>query len=280
MDAPKPNPVLAGSCANCGMTMNDAYIPPPRRNATRFVVHTPRMRIIDMSISGSRLRTSTATHAVHTARPMAKSTIVFVPPQPQTDVWAIAIRMQQIPVLINAAASQFTWPGERTGDSGMKRHVQKAASRVTTSGAQNSQCQLRCSTMTAPSTSPAPPPIPSTEESTPMLPATRSGGNSSRAIENESGKIPPATPWITRATISSASVLDTAASSVPAESTSSVYSSSRSLPYMSPSRPMIAVPTDADSRKPVSTQVTPVSVVWRSCWIVGSAGITAELSTA
>ena len=43
---------------------------------------------------------------------------------------------------------------------------------------------------------------------------------------------------------------------------------------------MIAVPTEADSRKPVSSHVTPVSVVCRSCWIVGRAGITAELRTA
>ena len=43
---------------------------------------------------------------------------------------------------------------------------------------------------------------------------------------------------------------------------------------------MIEVPTDADSRKPVSSQVTPVSLVWRSRWIVGSAGITAELRIA
>jgi hypothetical protein len=113
-----------------------------------------------------------------------------------------------------------------------------------------------------------------------MLPATRLGGNSSRAIESASGKIPPATPWMTRATISSASELENAASSVPAESTSSVRSSERSLPYMSPSRPMIAVPTDADKRKPVRTQVTPVSVVCKSCWIVGNAGIAAELRTA
>ena len=59
-DAPKPKPVLFGSCANCGKMMNDAYIPAPSRNAARFVVHTPRMRIIVMSISGLRLRTSTA----------------------------------------------------------------------------------------------------------------------------------------------------------------------------------------------------------------------------
>jgi hypothetical protein len=49
---------------------------------------------------------------------------------------------------------------------------------------------------------------------------------------------------------------------------------------MSPSLPMIAVPTEADSRKPVSSQVTPVSLACRLRWIEGSAGITAELSTA
>ena len=43
---------------------------------------------------------------------------------------------------------------------------------------------------------------------------------------------------------------------------------------------MIDVATDADSRNPVSSQVTPVSDVCRSCWRVGSAGITAELRIA
>jgi len=92
--------------------------------------------------------------------------------------------------------------------------------------------------------------------------------------------MPPATPWMTRATISIGSDSDSAASSVPAESTTRVHTSSRCLPYMSPSLPMIAVPTDADSRNPVSNQVTPVSLAFRSCCNVGSAGITAELSTA
>ena len=42
---------------------------------------------------------------------------------------------------------------------------------------------------------------------------------------------------------------------------------------------MIAVPTEAESRNPVSSQVTPVSLACRLRWIVGSAGITAELRT-
>ena len=62
-EAPNPKPVLLGSCANCGKTMNDAYMPAPSRNAARLVVHTPRIRIIVMSISGLRLRISTAIQA-------------------------------------------------------------------------------------------------------------------------------------------------------------------------------------------------------------------------
>ena len=114
----------------------------------------------------------------------------------------------------------------------------------------------------------------------PMLPATRSAGNSSLAIPNASGKMPPATPWMTRATMSIASDVDRAASRVPAASVSSVHTSSRCFPYRSPSLPMMAVPTEADSRNPVSSQVTPVSLVCRARWRVGSAGMTAELSTA
>ncbi len=81
-----------------------------------------------------------------------------------------------------------------------------------------------------------------------MLPATFSRGNSSRMIPNDSGKMPPATPCKTRATISSGSESASPASTVPAASTTSVHTSTRSLPNMSPKRPRIAVPTDAESR--------------------------------
>src|SRR5215813_9257741 len=93
-------------------------------------------------------------------------------------------------------------------------------------------------------------------------------------------KMPPATPWAMRATIRTPSEPASAASRVPATSVTSVHTSSRRLPYMSPSLPMIAVPTDAESRNPVSGQVTPVSLACRLRWIVGSAGITAEARTA
>ena len=81
-----------------------------------------------------------------------------------------------------------------------------------------------------------------------MLPATFSRGNSSRTIPKASGKMPPPAPWMIRPTIISPSELDSAETSVPTASRPRVTSSRRSLPYMSPSRPRIEVPTDADSR--------------------------------
>ncbi len=125
-----------------------------------------------------------------------------------------------------------------------------------------------------------PAPTPRIADSSPIAPATFSRGNSSRTIPNASGKIPPAAPWMKRATMITPSELETAASSVPPERISSVRSSRRSLPYMSPSRPRIAVPTDAESRYAVSSHVIPVSVVCSSRCIVGSAGTTEELSIA
>ena len=247
-DAPKPKPVLVGSCANCGKMMKDEYMPAPSRNAVRFVVQTPRIRIIVMSIRGDALRTSTATHAQQTRTPAANNASGRDEVQPQAVVWLTAINTVEIPTLIRIAASQLGRPGIRTGDSGTKRQVQNAATAITTSGSQKSHCHPRCSTITPPATIPTPAPIPRIADRRPMLPATCPAGNSSRTMPNDSGKIPPPTPWITRATISRASVCETAASNVPAPRMRSVQTSTRSLPYASPSLPRIAVPTEAESR--------------------------------
>ena len=225
-----------------------------------MAVQTPRTRIIAMSISGLRLRTSTTIHTAQTARPAASRASVRRLVHPHTVVWAIARSTPDMPVVISAAAAQLTRPGVRTRDSGMYRQVHAAARTMAGSGIQNSQCQFRCSSMSPPTTRPRPLPIPRMADSSPMLPGTRSAGNSSRTMENDSGKMPPPTPWMSRATISTASEVDTAASMVPAARISSVHTSSRFLPYMSPSLPMIAVPTEAESRNPVSSQVTPVSL--------------------
>src|SRR5580692_1103951 len=138
-EAPNPKPVLFGSWANCGKTMNDAYMPAPSRNAAKFVVHTPRIRIIVMSISGLLERASTATHTVDTARPAAIRPSVFAEPQPHVVVSLMAISTVERPIVISAAASQLIRPGTVTGDSGMYLQVATAAIRIATSGIQNSQ---------------------------------------------------------------------------------------------------------------------------------------------
>ena len=104
-DAPKPKPVLRGSCANCGKTMNEAYMPAPSRKAAAFVVHTPRRRIIFMSISGSRLRASVRIHRPVTAIPASSRPIVFGEPHPHTLVWLIASNCAESPTVISSAAS-------------------------------------------------------------------------------------------------------------------------------------------------------------------------------
>ncbi len=55
-------------------------------------------------------------------------------------------------------------------------------------------------------------------------------------------------PWITRATIMMTIEPVSAASTDPTVRATSAATSIRSLPYMSPSRPMIGVKIDADSR--------------------------------
>ena len=169
-------------------------MPAPSRNAVRFVVQTPRIRIIVMSISGSALRASTAIQPQQTSRPAPSRPSVLGEPQPQLVVSLIASSTAVMPVLISTAAVQLIRPGTRTGDSGTNRHVHTAATTIRTSGSQNIHCQLSCSTITAPATIPTPAPMPRIADMNPMLPATCSRGNSSRMIPKESGKIPPATP--------------------------------------------------------------------------------------
>src|SRR4051794_25300579 len=117
-EAPNPYPVLSGSWTNCGIRMNDEYIPTPTRNATTLVVHTPWMRIIRMSTSGSGDWSSSRTHAASTTSPIAMPPSVLPEPQPQVVVSLIEISTITSPADIRNAARQLTWPGVLIGDSG------------------------------------------------------------------------------------------------------------------------------------------------------------------
>ncbi len=82
----------------------------------------------------------------------------------------------------------------------------------------------------------------------PIALVTFSLGNSSRMSPNASGRTPPPIPWITRAMIITVTEVANAAMSDPRVRAISASTKNRSLPNMSPSRPMIGVNIDADKR--------------------------------
>lgn len=67
-------------------------------------------------------------------------------------------------------------------------------------------------------------------------------------MPKDNGSTPPPAPWITRPASITPIDVATAESTHPIASAASVATSMRSLPHMSPSRPMMGVNTDADNR--------------------------------
>ncbi len=82
----------------------------------------------------------------------------------------------------------------------------------------------------------------------PMAPATRAAGNSSRMMPKASGKMAPATPWITRPTKITAKVVPSALINVPTLKAMSTPTMTFSLPSVSPTRPRTGVAIAALSR--------------------------------
>lgn len=131
--------MLRGSCTNWGSRTKEEYIPTPTSTATRFVVQTPRIRIILMSTSGSFAPSSVLTQATRLRTPSAIRPSVLADPQPHALVWLTATSTRTRPVDISAAARQLMWPGSLTGEGGTKKCVATAATRIARSGSQNSQ---------------------------------------------------------------------------------------------------------------------------------------------
>ena len=126
------------------------------------------------------------------------------------------------------------------------------------------------------STKPRLAPVPTTPEII-AIPATmRGGGNSSRMIPMASGTSAPPAPWSTLPASSSWIEVLRAHTSVPAKNDPSTQTISSRLPKMSPKRLRIGAATAATSRYPLSSQETAVVVVWTSCWMVSSAGVTID----
>ncbi len=119
-----------------------------------------------------------------------------------------------------------------------------------------------------------PEPIAAIAPSSAMPVGTRSRGNSSRMIPNDSGKTPPPRPCSPRPTIISPSELDSAATTEPTANSASEIASRRSLPNMSPRRPKIGVAIEATSRYAVTIQAIPLADAPSSRWRSPSAGMT------
>ena len=113
-------------------------MPKPTQPATTLEVHTPRRRIMCMSIIGTGTRSSTATHAAASTTATANRPRIRADVQPH---WLPSL--SAISSATSHPASRRAGPtgrraGVRTGDSGTNSSAAAAATRVTTIGSQNS----------------------------------------------------------------------------------------------------------------------------------------------
>ena len=115
------------------------YMPIPNRNATRLFVHTAGTRIIFMSMRGWRERASTSVQATPMTTASATRPITSGDPHPQLGASLTPMSRATSHPERSRAASQLTWPGVRTGDSGTNTKAHTAAITVITRGIQNSQ---------------------------------------------------------------------------------------------------------------------------------------------
>ena len=230
MLAPNPYPAEDGVCTNSGRNANIAYSPMPMSSATRLFVQTPGRRIIFMSISGVAARSSDQTQAAASSTAAASSPMTAGDPQPQSDASLSGTSSATSQPDSSTAGSQLIVPGLRMGDWGTNSTAPTAAITVAMPGSQNSQCQLSAFTIGPASTMPRLPPTAVSAARMPTAPATLPAGNSSRMIPNPSGSVPPPSPWITRATISTARLGATAASTDPTARATSAATNTHFLP--------------------------------------------------
>ena len=115
------------------------YIPTPNRKATRLFVHTAGTRIMCMSISGWRERSSTAIQAAARTTARARRPRTFGEPHPQLGASLTPRRRATSQPDSSTAAGQLIRPAVLTGDSGTNSCAQMAARTMMTSGIQKSQ---------------------------------------------------------------------------------------------------------------------------------------------
>ena len=256
--------------------MNMANMPKPNSRAARFVLHTAGMRIMRMSTRGERERDSEKIQSPSSTAVAAKSRSTVGLCQPHVGPYETASKPVTSQPDMSSAPSQLMCPPVRTGDSGTKMKVATVAPSAITKGSQNSQWYDRCSRIGPASRMPPPTPSPKMADSTPMAPATRSGGNSSRMMPKARGKTAPAAPWMTRPTSMIVSDVASALTSVPTLSAISTMTIIFFLPVVSPRRPRMGVAMAALSRYAVSNQLALSSEVCKVCSSWGMAGMISD----
>ena len=132
-------------------------------------------------------------------------------------------------VVGNRIWSDKNGDGLDAGDAGTRRWAARAAGSAIRL-IQKSHCTPMPSAITPESGRPMPAPIPRIALTSPSPEATLSGGNVSRMIPKARGKTPPATPWITRPTISTAIECARAQTTPPTEKRISTSVSTRPFP--------------------------------------------------
>ena len=272
--APKPYPRVGGDSTKAGTSTKQLKSAKPEIIVVTFVSRTGRWASMRMSTIGAATRDSTTPQSRKNAaeRAARPSTRAEVQPQCSPSVNA-TMRARSAPESSSAPGTS-TREGVRMGDSGTKRCTSSSERATGIEPSTKSSRHERWSTITPESTIPKPPPTPNTAESRPIPVPTRSGGNSSRMIANESGNSAPPAPESARKAISDGRFHANAAPTQPARKRPRLTSSSRSFPYWSPSLPRTGVVTAAETRNAVSTHVVQAGDAPNSSPKVGRAGKT------
>ena len=261
---PRPNPVECGSWTNRVTNAKRLCIVNPTAKLTMLTLATVRVRRSRTSINGLAHPSSARTQMTKNNPVPPNSSSVRSSSQPQLVDWLTATSRHTSQAVSRTPPRMSTGARSPTRDAGMNRHATMIVGTSVINGSQNNHVTPRLVTIGPENTMPSAAPTASIADTMPIPFATRIGGNSSRRMPNANGTMAPASPWRIRAARSRPMVCATPASTVPAASTTRESIITRLRPNMSPSRPMIGVATDDDSKKPVSSHVVVVALAPRS----------------
>lgn len=200
--------------------------------------------------------------------------------QPQPAPWVTASSRQLSETVRPSVPRTSKRPGERSGDSGTQLSTSTTSSSPSAADTQNMVCQSECSMTSAAIGSPTAAPMPSVELISATEDSTRAGGSSSRMMLMPSGTTASAAPCRARPAMSTPICELTAHSTEPSTRTPREASSTRRLPYMSPTLPRTGVQIAPVSRVTVTSQLAVAGVAPVSWGMCGSSGTTRVCMTA